>query len=237
MRGLSPSSIGLFNICPRQWEAKYIRGVYFPFTQQQSAGIDFHKVMQDSINTWQPPQDEVALRAYHFIERNHKDDQVFTELMIMLNDADEVIFQKNNWDFSCRTPWNECNNINSTADLVAISDDKAFVYDWKTGKYKADDIQPDLVSKCLFSAFPQLQEVEVTLLYVNKDFQKHNVVRTRDEPISSDTALIISNLRLSESMGSFPPKKSGLCSYCPVTDCEKHPKFGTPIVFSKDVKK
>lgn len=233
-RGLSPSSVKTFATCPRMWEAQYIRKIPRGY---HKAGVDAHALMQEAINSWTPPTDEVLQRGYHFVASHHREHDVKTEYIIMLDINEQPIFSKTNFNLEKdNAPWGKCESFNSTSDLVCIDGPQAYVYDWKTGQHFVEDnIQLDFIAKCLFARHPEIEGINAALVYTHLGYRKHTrEYDRRDDPFTLETRETVEALREAEAKlvtlaadepSPFKPNPSGLCKYCVATYCPSNPKY------------
>jgi hypothetical protein len=109
------------------------------------------------------------------------------------------------------------------ADAAVIVNDKALMTDWKTGSSRFEDpFELATGALLLKSKYPNLRTVVGRYIYLKEDKigQMHdlsNFKATWDE--INDLMDLIAEKRKS---GEWVKKKSGLCGWCSVEDCENH---------------
>lgn len=121
----------------------------------------------------------------------------------------------------------------ATPDLLALRGSKAIIIDFKTGEWKPAYAKDNLDQVTFYAAltmdkFPQCQEC-VAIVYhpVGGKQGMSSVTVSRNSPehlnIYENIQMVRHALEVYEATGAteqFYKNKSGLCGYCPVTDCE-----------------
>jgi hypothetical protein len=113
------------------------------------------------------------------------------------------------------------------ADLLVVRDNKALVFDYKTGKRKPSD-QLKLYAAYTFAYYPEVEKVKTTFVWL-KDSKTDQEVFSRDEvPVLWREFLPkVAKLESAYERDSWPAKPSGLCkNYCPVLSCEFNGRRG-----------
>jgi RecB family exonuclease len=111
-------------------------------------------------------------------------------------------------------------------DAVKIIHNRGVIVDWKTGQIKADSVQLMLMAQCLFSHFPQLEEVYTMYIWLKEDAKTVETF-TRQDLADGWLGLYerVEALEGATKANNFPPKPSGLCrKHCPVATCQYHGK-------------
>ncbi len=118
--------------------------------------------------------------------------------------------------------------VRGIADLLIIDDDNltAWVVDYKTGNNKYPDReQLKLMALMVFAHFPHIRKVNAALLFVVKnDMVKFQMAREDADKAWWNYRERIARIEQAHDTGVWNPKPSPLCPWCPVTDCENHPK-------------
>lgn len=110
-------------------------------------------------------------------------------------------------------------------DLVIINGGTAHMVDYKTGKNAkyADPKQLDLMAGALFVHYPDLKTIKSALAYVvSNEFIKKVHVRDKMDTYLTVFTDELGRLEHAQLSGVWNPKTSGLCSFCPVVECEHH---------------
>lgn len=96
---------------------------------------------------------------------------------------------------------------------VVYPDDTATVVDWKTGKrYASNDDQMELFAVTTFHYWPQLQEVETRLLYVDNGAEEQAEFKRADEPKLRAKWEARAQTMLSDR--TWAPKPNDKCVFC-----------------------
>lgn len=120
------------------------------------------------------------------------------------------------WDNDC---W-----FRGKIDVVIRQSDRAYIRDWKTGNSRNEDsFELETNALLLKAKFPELQTVRGDYVWLKED----RVGQSFDLSGFAATWQQINRLvKLIESTRAngdeFDKKKSGLCGWCSVTDCEHH---------------
>lgn len=105
-------------------------------------------------------------------------------------------------------------------DLYIVKDTTAFLLDYKTGKVREEPFELEVQSVFLHAKFPQLKKImgQYAWLAENRIGKMYDLSNTAEtwQTICATVRAIQSNRR----PDGFDKKQSGLCGWCPVTDCE-----------------
>lgn len=113
--------------------------------------------------------------------------------------------------------------LRAIIDLLIVDGDHAFVIDWKTGKVKPDFTQLAMSAAVLAQYMPELQNF--TLLYVwlnHRNVSPQKYTRHDFKAIWADLLPRATRIEKAIKTTDFPAKPSGLCRYCPVTQCPNY---------------
>lgn len=106
--------------------------------------------------------------------------------------------------------------------------DKAFVFDYKTGKKNPDSMQLQLSAAMIMEARPWINEVTNAFIWLKSD--ELTVEKfTRDDLPKIWQAFLPRAQRMEYMIkeGNFPKRSSGLCrAHCPVKSCEFNGRYG-----------
>ncbi len=109
--------------------------------------------------------------------------------------------------------------IRAIADVLVVDGTTAYVLDWKTGKVKDNPTQLQLFALMVFWAFPQVQTVKTSFVWL-KFNEVTNASYERRFSVALWNALRPRFDRVQEVIerGVFDTKPSGLCPWCPAAD-------------------
>lgn len=209
----SPTSVGTYATCPKQYQAKYItKEIKFVPNAATERGSKWHKYLEDRMSKQAALPDDLA----HF-------EQVMLKLEQLKG---EVITEKS---FAVDSDFNPCEwsqrYIGGNIDLGFINHEqgKATLFDYKTGKVKHnDDFQFQLLVYALMvmKAYPHIRRVRVAYLFL--DFCKISPVGsdgklgeiyTREDLGIMQTEVFhkIERIRVATEKNEWLPNPSGLC--------------------------
>ncbi len=107
------------------------------------------------------------------------------------------------------------------ADLIVMQGDKAYIIDWKTGASKFEDpFELETNALLVHLHFPKLTQIVGSYAWL----KENRMSQVYDCSDFDNTFLEIDSLmkQIAEKRvtGNFEKRKSGLCGFCPVDDCE-----------------
>lgn len=108
-------------------------------------------------------------------------------------------------------------------DLAIIQGKTAIVIDWKTGKVKDDPTQNALIAAVLSRWMPEITTFKTLFVWLaSKDITPATYIP--DQFTSVWNGLITRTAKIEEARKTttFQAKPSGLCGWCPVTQCPHH---------------
>lgn len=111
--------------------------------------------------------------------------------------------------------------IINDVSLINLSSGNAITVDWKTGKKKDDDRQLALQAAGLFRQYPDIERVSAAYCWLkeNGEMKPVNFSRMNERQLWSTYLPVVREMQDEVSIGEWPVKPSGLCGWCPVTDC------------------
>ena len=191
----SYSSLSAFLKCPRLWHAKYyVRRL--PKEDDAPAlrrGRDIHKLLEKSVEQGRPLSPDTIWTPPGLIEKLHQAG-ARTEVMYK---TDHMI---------------------GFLDVELIVGPIAWMGDWKTGKYRVDELQADVYSYLLWKKVDPTLVPKFNLIYV--DAKK---VHPPIQPDKRAIARVENIMEQAEKMGhaaANKPSPGWPCKWCPVLDCE-----------------
>ena len=107
------------------------------------------------------------------------------------------------------------------ADLAIIKGETAFINDWKTGNSKYEDpFELETNAVLLHAKFPHLKKIVGTYTWLkeNRVSQLYDLSNTGQT--WGTICRLMGEILAKRDTGEFEKKKSGLCGWCSVDDCE-----------------
>lgn len=209
----SPTSVGTYTTCPKQYQAKYItKEIKFMPNAATERGSKWHKHLEERMSDGVVLPSDLA----HF-------EQVMQKLEKLKG---EVITEKS---FAVDSNFNPCEwskrYIGGNIDLGFIDHDngKATLFDYKTGKVKHnDDFQFQLLVYALMvmKAYPHIRRVRVAYLFldfckispVGSDGKLGEIYTRKDLDImQTEVFHKIDRIRVATEKDEWLPNPGGLC--------------------------
>ena len=214
----SHSSLKEYEGCPRRYhEVKVLKRFPFKDTEATLYGKEFHKAAEDYIKEGKDLPEAFMYAQGALDALNKKEGRKLCEYQMALN----IDLKPTGW-FS-EDVW-----VRGVADLLIVDDDNltAWVVDYKTGNNKYPDReQLKLMSLMVFAHMPHIRKINSALLFVVKeDFVKHSMTVEQAPSEWWQYRQRIARIEEAHATGTWNPKSSALCPWCPVTTCEFHPK-------------
>jgi len=214
----SHSSLKEYEGCPRRYhEVKVLKRFPFKDTEATLYGKEFHKAAEDYIKEGKDLPEAFMYAQGALDALNKKEGRKLCEYQMALN----LDLKPTGW-FS-EDVW-----VRGVADLLIVDDDNltAWVVDYKTGNNKYPDReQLKLMSLMVFAHMPHIRKINSALLFVVKeDFVKHSMTVEQAPSEWWQYRQRIARIEEAHATGTWNPKSSALCPWCPVTTCEFHPK-------------
>ena len=207
----SHSALNTYRTCPKKyWHEKIKKDV--PFTESDASryGKELHKAFEDYIakgtklpfgfNQYKPYLDKF---------RAAKGDKLVEQRMAVTREfLPTGYFDKDVW-------------FRGQADLIILNGNHAVVVDWKTGKFKNEFDQLDLMAAAAFCLDTDIQTIDAMFWWTQ--LRKPTIKSyTRDDAkdIWGRFIPIVKRLELAVSTTDFPATTNGLCKkWCAVKSC------------------
>ena len=205
--------LNTYRNCPEQMQRRYIAKDLGAFveTKEMKWGNDVHKAFEQRIAGRKPlPVDMQQWEPFAVPFDGRK---VLVEQQLGITQTGEPI---DYWDKAkC---W-----FRGKADAVIMKHDTAFMTDWKTGSSKyEDDFELRTGAMLLKAAYPQLKVVRGAYAWL----KENRMGRVHDLSDFQETFREVHGLmeQIAEDRrkGQWEKRKSGLCGWCNVTDCDNH---------------
>lgn len=211
----SYSSIKQFENCPRQYhEVKILKRYKSQDTTATLYGTAVHKAFEDHVKdgTPLPPSYERYAKFVEPLAAMQGELRCEEKLGIRGDFTPCGFFDTDVW-------------FRGVPDYLALNHDAgvARVADYKTGKSSryADTAQLELMAAMVFIHHPHIKVVKGVLLFVvADDVIKAKFSREALPGILSRWAGRANAIETATESGTWNPKSSGLCGFCPVEACE-----------------
>ncbi len=206
------SSLQTFEQCPTKWKAKYVTKTYKePPQAHLEHGVRVHKALEDRLKDGTTlPEDCRNYEGYILAFNKFPSKQVLTEYQIGLTEGLQPT------GFFAPDVW-----YRGVVDVGLVGDNSAVIVDWKTGKRKPDFTQLNLFSAAMFVAFPEVQSIKQTFVWL-KTHQTDSETMTRDgvEVFWRKMLPRIERMKYAYENDHYFEKPSGLCGYCWHHECQ-----------------
>lgn len=214
----SHSALKDYEGCARRFhEVKVLNNHPFQDTEQTRYGKDLHLAAELYVKEGTPIPEHFAFVKPVLDALIAKPGRKFAEYeMALTEDLNPVAFNSpNRW-------------VRGIADLIIVNDDNytARIIDYKTGNDKYPDRdQLILMSLMVFAHFPHIKHVKSALLFVVKNSMVTHEMGLEDiEPAWWQYRERVAKLNASYAHDVWNPNRTPLCGWCPVTNCEFHPR-------------
>lgn len=217
----SHSALKTFETCPFQYEAKYIiKDVKFVQNEAAKWGDYVHNCLERYLRDGTPlPSNVVQYKKYADAVLGLQKKFGKPTLLIEQNLAFTRNYDRCDWFDKPNVVW-----IRVKIDVLVVFEEQgiAFVFDWKTGKYRPDHLQLELYALVAMLLYPMLRKVRVGDVWLKEgkvdpptEFtdKDYSVLKTRFEARNNELDGAI-------DYGVYPQKPSGLCNgWCEVRRC------------------
>lgn len=214
----SHSALKSYEGCARRYhEVTVLKNYPFQDTDQTRYGKDLHLAAELYVKEGTPIPEQFAFVKPVLDALLAKPGRKFAELEMALTE------ELNPVGFDSPNRW-----VRGIADLVIVNDDNytARIVDYKTGNDKYPDRdQLILMSLMVFAHFPHIKHVKSALLFVVKNSMVTHEMGLEDiEPAWWQYRERVAKLNASHAHDVWNPNRTPLCGWCPVTNCEFHPR-------------
>lgn len=210
----SPTSLNTFLTCPYQYRAKYItKEVKF----QQNKHAEFGSAVHGNIENYLNGEEELS-------EYLSTIKPTLDKIKLIMVGA-ETKYQITKWNTRGKSFFDPDVYLKCIVDCVALSaDSKTIVaFDWKTGKKSDQQVQHDIIKRCLAVYYPEVQNIVTCFWYFVKgavDIQFYTPKRKL-----LDLEYKLEKVEAAHKSGEFPYNPNGLCkAWCDVLSCPHNGK-------------
>ena len=200
-----------FENCEHAMYRRYVlKDQKYVETPEMKWGNDVHAALEKRVGKGQVLPDQMRQWEKHCTPFDQY--QVMTEQKLAVNAKGQPTGY---WDKDCF--------FRGQADVVVMLNEKALFTDWKSGNPKyAKKFELATGALLLKAKYPQLRTIVGRFIFLKDD------VVGKMEDLSDFQATWLEINRLmnliaeKRKSGEWVKKKSGLCGYCSVSDCENH---------------
>jgi CRISPR/Cas system-associated exonuclease Cas4 (RecB family) len=220
----SHSSVSKFEVCPRQFETRYILGNKEPATEAMTWGTRVHAALEAKVNGDPAPlpegMEKMEWAVAPALAAKARGMLVLNEHRLALDRYMKPV------TFDSKLAW-----VRGILDQLILSNGHAFINDYKTGKHRPS-WQLELASLIVFYTYPEIERIEARYLYVKDPIVQTRTDKTvyfRGQTPHMAGAIFPRIIKVEKALelGKFDPKPSGLCKqYCSVTSCEFNGRRG-----------
>lgn len=225
------SSVQLYDLCPRQYDAKYrSKTVKFVQNYEGEWGDAAHMHLENYVK---------ASGKYQYPDEKHRDSGqnmrdyqwVGESLLTRAQSRGGYVLAERKFaighDRDTADYWDKQGWLRGKIDITIIYPElrEAEVFDLKTGKKKDDPLQLDLYSASAMIDYGNVDRVRAGYIWAKlppaKAIDKPLVYTRDDVPRILNTFDVkTQNIRHAWETGTFPPKPNPLCGWCDVVSCE-----------------
>lgn len=209
----SPTSVGTFNTCPKQYQAKYITGeVKFESNEATERGTRWHLQLEERLRDKKILPKETS-HFENLIRRleKMKGEKVAETLFAIDSDFNPCEYKKR--------------YIGGKVDVSVINheDCKMSIFDYKTGKVKdSEDFRFQLKTYALmaFKKYPHIKQIRVAYIFLDhfkysptgKDGKKGLLFTRKDiDELQAEVFHNIDRIRVATERNEWLPNPGGLC--------------------------
>lgn len=207
------SSLKQYINCPKQYhEVKVLKNYEVRPTQQMLYGTDVHTALEN------------YAKEGKALPQNY---QRFAPLVDPLLEIEGTRYPEYRMALDINKQpcsWGKNYWVRGIVDLMIISDDTAFIVDYKTGSDKYPDLkQLRLMALMTFAHFPEVNHVKAGLLFVlHNNFIPEEYHREGVDTLWTNFTPDLERMKVSYENDTWQMNPTPLCGWCPVTTCEHH---------------
>jgi len=217
-RTKAPKLVGTYTIlntyknCPHQMSRRYITKDLGAFveTPEMKFGNDVHSAFELRISTRKPLP--VSMAQWEEFAKPFDPHEVLVEQKLgITREGKPTGF----WDQDC---W-----FRGKSDAVIIKGNTAYVADFKTGGSKYEDpFELEVGAVLLQAKYPRVSTVKGNYIWLreNRSGAMHQLSDTN--ATFAKMKHLMDEIERDRARGWFEKRKSGLCGYCSVADCEHY---------------
>ena len=203
--------LNTYGNCPHQMARRYIvKDQPYIETPEMKWGNEVHSAFEYRVGSSKPLPD--TMRQWEHFAQPFDGQFAKVEQKLGISAEGKCVGY---WDGSC---W-----FRGKADLAIIRGETAYINDWKTGKSSYEDpFELETNAVLIHAKYPQLKKIvgSYTWLRENRVSQMYDLSDTRST--WNEICRLMGEIIALKKTGQFEKKKSGLCGWCSVDDCENY---------------
>jgi hypothetical protein len=224
----SYSRLKNFESCPKR---HYHIDVAKDVSEEEGEALQYgnfvHKALADRIAKGTPIPDPHKVNLEPWAQRvlkGHPDAKAYeaaTGAKVLVEQKLAITKEFDACDFydKVKQPW-----FRGIGDVIIVNGPVALTLDWKTGKIIEDSVQLALTAACIFAAYPSVQRIRSSFVWLKEDAQTNADLSRTDMPAL--WAGVLPRVKLVQHAydnNEFPAKPGFLCRrWCPVSKCPHH---------------
>lgn len=181
-----------------------------PYVQSEAAryGDEMHQAMARRIGSRQVLPDQFAACEKYAAAFDGRG--ALVELKLAVNKDGRATGY---WDSDC---W-----FRGQADVFVLQNGRAYIRDWKSGNSRYEDpFELETNALLLKAKYPEISLIKGDYCYVKEDRAGQSYDLSRFGATWQEINRIVGLIEADQARGVFEKRKSGLCGYCSVEDCE-----------------
>lgn len=214
---ISYSRIDTFKTCPKKFhEMNILKSVPFVQSDAMRQGEVIHKLLEDRI-----AEGKAFPKGYEYLEPiaatiQKAPGQTHTELSLTFDKGLAQCGDKD-WDRA----W-----LRVRIDVAKLLGDRAWAGDYKSGKRHFDELQLKICAAAMFQAFPDLETVSTSFIWLQDKFMDDPTVYHRSEAqgIWNEIMSYSHDIQTASATGQWPAQKNKFCAWCPVLKANRCPE-------------
>ena len=212
----SHTSLTQFVNCPEQYhQVKVLKKYPFVETPETKWGNMVHKALEDRLIRKTALPGNMVQYEPLMQDLETLPGTAYGEQQLAVKRAN---YQPTTW--FAKDVW--CRGI---IDAMWVYGKTCFAVDYKTGKYKAESDQLALFAGLIFQHYPEVQNVHTKFLWLqelgtDKQSTRQSFNRNEKFAIWDKFNPTVDRIQEAYEHDVWPKRKSGLCGWCPVKDCE-----------------
>jgi hypothetical protein len=110
--------------------------------------------------------------------------------------------------------------VRAIVDLLIVRGDTVIIVDWKTGKVRIDWTQLELTAAIVSRLMPEIKHFQLVFVWLREGkINTKKLEKGQMREVWSDLLPRVKAIEVAKKTTDFPATESGLCRYCPVSQC------------------
>lgn len=205
------SNLNAYRNCGHAMFRRYIKkDQKYVETPEIKYGNDVHTAMEHRVGSGKPLP--AQLHSYEHFAASLDNRNAVVELKLAMTREGRTTGY---WDSDCF--------FRGKVDVAMIQNNKAFLVDWKTGGSKYEDsFELETGALLLKAKYRELEIVKGNFIWLKEDRAGQVFDLSRFQDTWNEIKRLVGLIEADQARGEFKKRKSGLCGYCSVSDCEHH---------------